>query len=322
MISEKEEGKVSVIVPVFNMSAYLERCVLSIMNQEYQNLEIVLVDDGSTDNSYAICQSLSVSDKRIKCVHKKNGGQGSARNMALDMCTGEYIMFVDSDDSIETNCVSLLLRNLLCYEADISCGLMYRKADKSDFCDGKNIEVYDNFEAMSLYVKNAKGIDLAPVVKLYRKSIFDGVRFLEISGYEDAGTMFRYFANAKRVVTQDSTLYYYFQRENSTMHRIFSKKDCDRIVAYREMERFFYNDKRYNELAIYATNSKIGAVYYVLGETLKNKLPEKNEIVDICREECRNTLKNKRPISIKNRLILHIIVSYPKLFGLMYKLSH
>lgn len=322
MIPIKSQGKVSVIVPVFNMSAYIRRCVYSIIEQEYRDLEIILVDDGSTDDSYIICKELSLLDGRIKCVHKKNGGQGSARNMGLDICTGDYILFVDSDDYIETNCVSLLMNNLIRYNADISCGRMYQNANKIDFCKGQNIEVFDNVEAMNLYVRNWKGIDQAPVAKLFKKSLFLDVRFLEISGYEDAGTMFKPFSKADKVVAQDISLYYYFQREGSTMHREFSKKDCDRIVAYREMEKYLHGDIRYTVAANYATSSKLGAIYYVLGETLKKNLPEKKEIVSMCKQECQETIKKGYQVSIKNRILIQIIVGWPQLFGLLYKFNH
>ena len=100
---------VSVIVPVYNVAPYLEQCLDSIVNQSYRNLEIILVDDGSTDKSGAICDRYAEQDSRIQVVHKENGGQSSARNVALDMMTGEWVLFVDSDDWIELNTLELLL---------------------------------------------------------------------------------------------------------------------------------------------------------------------------------------------------------------------
>ena len=99
---------VSVIVPVYNVAPYLEQCLDSIVNQTYRNLEIILVDDGSTDESGAICDRYAEQDSRIQVVHKENGGQSSARNVALDMMTGEWVLFVDSDDWIELNTLELL----------------------------------------------------------------------------------------------------------------------------------------------------------------------------------------------------------------------
>lgn len=318
----KDSGTVSVIVPVYNMASLLERCVNSITQQDYADLEILLVDDGSTDDSYAICHRLSVSDKRIRCIQKENGGQGSARNVALDLCTGNYIMFVDSDDYIESNCVSVLLKNLLQYDADISCGRMYRCADRTDFIEEKTIEVFDNNETMSLYVKNAKGIDQSPVAKIFKRAMFQDVYFLKLSGYEDAGTMFRPFSNANRVVSQEISVYYYYQRENSTMHRAFSKKDVDRITAYQAMEAYLQNDERYASVVSYATSSKIGAIYYVLGEVLRNPVPERRDIVRLCKKECRNTLKNTVSISRKNQVLLRIAAFCPFLFGVLYRVAH
>ena len=121
---------ISVIVPIYNVEKYLDRCVDSIINQTYKNLEIILVDDGSPDNCLAICDSWAEKDRRIKVIHKENGGVSSARNSALDIASGDYIGFVDSDDWIEPDMYEILIKNAKKYDADIS-----RCAGLLDYCD-------------------------------------------------------------------------------------------------------------------------------------------------------------------------------------------
>ena len=106
------EKLISVIVPVYNVEEYVEKCVLSIINQTYKNLEIILVDDGSTDNSGKICDEIAIKDNRIKVIHKKNGGLSDARNVGIDIAKGDYLGFVDSDDYIDPDMYSILLNNM------------------------------------------------------------------------------------------------------------------------------------------------------------------------------------------------------------------
>ena len=112
--------KISVIVPVYKVEKYLDKCVESIVNQTYKNLEIILVDDGSPDNCPAMCDEWAEKDERIRVIHKENGGLADARNAGMDIATGDYIGFVDSDDWIEPNMYEVLLKNALKYDADIS----------------------------------------------------------------------------------------------------------------------------------------------------------------------------------------------------------
>ena len=119
------EKKVSVIIPVYNVEKYLKECIQSVLRQTYKNLEIILVDDGSKDNSGNICDEYAKRDERIKVIHKKNGGLSDARNAGIDICTGEYIAFLDSDDFIEEDMYEFLVKNLEKAKADISICQVY-----------------------------------------------------------------------------------------------------------------------------------------------------------------------------------------------------
>lgn len=313
---------ISIIVPIFNMSKYLSKCIESILVQSYSNFELILIDDGSTDDSLNICKKYAQLDSRIVVLEKTNGGQGSARNLGLERAKGDFITFVDSDDWIEKNLLEVLMNNLRKYDADISCGGVYSNLDKSDFILDSEVIVKNNIQAMELFVMNMNGFNHSPVSKVFKKELFSNVKFLELRGFEDAGTMFKVFINAKKVVSQQLSLYFYLQRNDSTMHREFSKNDFDRVIAYKEMEKGLYNDKRYITLVHHVTASKIGAIYYVVGEVMKSNIKEKKNVIKACKKESKSTLKSGYSISNKNKLLLRILCISPTLFGYLYEKRH
>lgn len=321
-MGEKNNPNISIIVPIYNMEHFLHKCIKSVLAQTFKDFELILIDDGSTDSSIEICKAYSDKDSRIIVLHKENGGQGSARNLGLDNCRGEYICFVDSDDIIDKNYLELLFNNAKKYDADISCARMYYNMDKSDALREVEINVFDNKTAISQFVMNKNGLDQAPVAKLYRKKMFDNVRFLELRGYEDTGTIFKAFINAKKIVTQNYSIYYYFQRDNSTMHRQFSEKDYDRVIAYKEMESGLTKYDEYKEASYIVTANKIGAIYYVMGETLKRNITNKTELIKLCQKESYDTLHSKQKINLKNKILLRIIYYFPYIFGLIYRKVH
>ena len=143
------ENLISIIVPVYNVENYLRKCVDSIINQSYKNLEIILVDDGSTDSSGKICDEYSLKDSRIKVIHKKNGGLSDARNAGMEIASGDFWGFVDSDDYIDSDMYSVLLENLLGAEADLSaCGRIFTY-------DGKEIPEYSENNPVTLSGREA-----------------------------------------------------------------------------------------------------------------------------------------------------------------------
>lgn len=203
--------KVSVIVPVYNTSRYLEQCVGSIIAQTYKDLEIILVDDGSTDNSGEICDELAKKDGRIVCFHKKNGGLGSARNYGLERATGEYISFIDSDDLADKDMISVLVSDMERFGADMA------GSDYLEFCDSlppvnEKVRakcVDTDVEGYFLH-KNR----LYCVVRyLYRRDVLGGLRFDEsIRLGEDQDFIFRYVKGVRKA--SFSTYNGYFYRQN------------------------------------------------------------------------------------------------------------
>lgn len=210
--------KISVIVPVYKVEAYLDKCVKSIMNQTYENLEIILVDDGSPDNCGSICDEYAKNDKRVRVIHKENGGLSSARNSGLDLCTGEYVSFVDSDDWIDSKLYENLMNEINKEEVDLlefkSVKVFDNKEEK--FEDTYEYKTFIDNEALKSYYEDGR-LQISSWSKIYKKELFDNIRFPEGRLAEDLYTTYRVLYKAKKVGFIDYTGYYYYIREDSIM---------------------------------------------------------------------------------------------------------
>ena len=231
--------KISVIVPVYKVEKYLQRCIESIINQTYKNLEIILIDDGSPDNCGIICDEYAKKDNRIKVIHKENGGLSDARNAGLDIATGEYIAFVDSDDYIALNMFETLHSLMIKDNSDMAlceilcvdeCGNSIESMNaKSPIKDG----LYNQkefFEKVSSY--NGWHLIIA-CNKLYKKEIFQEIRFPKGRYCEDNYVIHYIIEKTNKVSCLDTPLYFYVQRNNSIMHfEKYSIKNFDDVEGY------------------------------------------------------------------------------------------
>lgn len=234
---------ISIIVPVYNVEKYLDRCIESIINQTYKNIEIILVDDGSTDKSGEICDNYANLDTRIEVIHKVNGGVSSARNKGLDIANGEYIGFVDSDDYIHPKMYETLLSNLIDYDADISmCNYIKGIEDNYNFKKIKNnLEILNTLEQMNCLYNDKVGQILGCYLKLYKRELFNSLRFKENKIFEDWLIVHQiHFKSNKMVYTSDA-LYYYRKREGSIIHSEFNIKKLDALYVFKERILFFNN---------------------------------------------------------------------------------
>ena len=225
---------ISVVVPIYNVEQYLEKCVKSIQNQTLSNIEIILVDDGSTDESGVIAENLALNDERIRVYHKENGGLSSARNYGIDRATASLIGFIDSDDYIEADMYELLYNNLLKENADISmCSLydVYPGLDLKKNREPKYL-VLNNEQAIKI-VLEAKLTSVTAVNKLYKKILFKNVRYPIGKIAEDAFVIVRLLQQCAKIVLTTEQKYYYIHRENSITTAQFRMKDCDVIEAYK-----------------------------------------------------------------------------------------
>lgn len=225
-----DQPLITVIVPVYKAEAYLEKCVGSIRNQTYGNLEIILVEDGSPDRSGELCDALAREDDRIRVIHKENGGQSSARNAALDVMRGDYVGFVDSDDWVEPDLYERLYRNLIAHSAQISaCGVqeMHPDGGISYFNENTLQEtecvVYTKMEALRESLRNTK-ITYSLCDKLFRSDIFAGLRMSVGKIFEDMEIIPFCLEKAETVVYDPRPLYHYNQTEVSTMRGEFNPR--------------------------------------------------------------------------------------------------
>ena len=244
-----EDKMVSVIIPVFNVSDYLEKCVLSVIKQTYKNIEIILVDDGSTDQSGIICDKYREKDNRIKVLHKQNGGLSDARNARIRIAKGEYISFVDSDDVISPIFIEIFLKVALKGECDIvamSWGTSFWDGDSIpklttniDECEVEYMKSDQALERM-LYQQVATG---APF-KFYKSSIFDDLTFPVGYLYEDVATTYKafYYADKTAIITAD--LYAYRMRKDSIIRQKFSEK---KLVAIKIFEQLYNDEELYKK---------------------------------------------------------------------------
>ena len=230
--------KITVIVPVYNVENYLDKCLDSLINQTYKNLEIIVINDGSTDNSGTICQEYAQKDNRIVYIEKENGGQSEARNMALDRMTGSYVTFVDSDDWVELDCVEILYKKITEYQADIAVGNYYsfnefeRMYYFHIFGDSYYEKVYDNVSIFeNLYEsQEMKSFALISVWgKLYKADLVKHLRFDIGKLGEDGYLNQKIYLLAEKTIYLNKGLYAYRQREGSSS-RIWTEKWMHALV--------------------------------------------------------------------------------------------
>ena len=296
---------ISVIIPVFNVEEYLHHCVMSVINQKYKNLEIILVDDGSTDNSPAICDELATTDSRIKVIHKNNGGLSSARNKGLDISTGKYIAFVDSDDYVHPEYISRMY-NLITKEnaGIVACGFRKTFKNKESFkypkINSKGYEVLDYREALEELV----GLNSVTYVlswnKLYKRGVFEGIRFPEGKISEDFYVSFKVLhQGAKTIVTKDQ-LYYYFLRKGSIINRRDNISDYN-IEALDEFDE--YTEKLGLDLKAKSLFIRMNSVMEDYWAAYKNKNKSRMEKMDKSFNDIKARMEDiNAPLNHKARL--------------------
>lgn len=240
----KVEELITVVIPVYNVENYLDECIKSIIQQTYSNLEIILVDDGSLDNSGDICDKYASLDNRIKVIHKDNGGLSSARNAGINIAKGKYITFVDSDDYLELDTIEILYHQIIANNAEISV-----VAFESFFENGKKFSnnhkskmfVYSRTEAMDNFLFDDY---LTPCVwgKLYKIWLWNDVRCPEGRLFEDQFTTYKLIDKCNKVVYITEPKYHYRKRSGSIGHSAFTYKTYDLYEAIQE-EYKFISDK-------------------------------------------------------------------------------
>lgn len=262
---------ISIIIPIYNVEPYLERCIHSVMIQTYQNLEIILVDDGSPDKCGDICEYFSQMDSRIKVFHKINGGLSDARNFGVEQSNGKYITFVDSDDYISPNYVEILFELLKSHDADISCCCMIETTE-STVTYGVNsaipsVQLLTGKETCRELLGNLYHTLVTACGKLYKRNIVKKYSFPVGKKHEDEATTCKFYYEANKVVVCNQYLYAYFQNTNSIMHTNNDVFNVD-AIQMQEHRAFFFEEHNEIELAQAAWDKLF---YYCLYDSIDNQ---------------------------------------------------
>lgn len=301
---------ISVIVPVYKVEKYIERCLNSIVNQTYRNLEIILIDDGSPDNCPQICDKWAVKDSRIKVIHQNNTGLSGARNAALRIASGYYITFVDSDDWIELDMYEFLLNLAVQNDADIAhCSFF--KSDGLTNHEGLGIGqefLGNNFDSMKECLSLEKFI-LSVWNKLYKKTILDGVFFEDGRYFEDTLFNFHAFRNSKLTVYNGIPKYYYFSRMDSIVKSKFSSKNLDVIYSTDKLCKL--TKQYYPDLLEYAERRDIVENILIINDILTVDEPivylEEYRAIITKLKRYSKTVKGNTKISVKYKLLLTLL---------------
>ncbi|MCR2822025.1 glycosyltransferase family 2 protein [Lederbergia panacisoli] len=235
---------ISIIVPVYNVQSYLPRCINSILDQTFSDFELLLINDGSTDNSGNICDEYSKKDSRIIVIHKENGGVSSARNVGIDAAKGEYLAFIDSDDFIHQKMYEILYQIASNYSSDVVvCDfLKVQNENVSLHNAGYNIKHFTNIQALNeLYTNNYKNAQKWVFLwnKLYKRNLFNDVKFPDGKIYEDELVAHKILYSCQILTYIDMPFYYYLQRSGSYIGSKFSRKKFDRIYALIDRVNYF-----------------------------------------------------------------------------------
>ncbi len=270
------ENLISVIIPVYNVAAYLPQCLDSVLNQDHKDLEVILIDDGSTDASGSICDEYAAKDSRVRVIHQKNGGGAAAKNAGLRVATGEYLSFVDSDDYLEPQVYGRMLSVLKEAEADIAV-FSYRDVYPSR-TEEQHLQESGTVESGTDYLKRfLKGWTCALLWnKLYRREVFNGIFFEEGHKIDDEYFTYQGVMNARKVVLDDTIIYNYRRRASSVMQdpAALGRRIMERLDAYGQRREKV--GARFPELRRAFDHQYLDALTFFLWE------PGVNESVILC----------------------------------------
>lgn len=303
-------AEISIIVPVYQVEKYIRQCIDSILAQTFTNFELILVDDGSKDNSGKICDEYAARDNRIRVIHKENGGLSDARNKGLDNAAGKYFMFVDSDDYISDDMTECLYKNILKENADIAaCNYRYifESGEEKDFSTENKAEVL-NANEIFYNRKNERNYGFWTVAwnKLYKAETFKNLRFRFGRYHEDEFWANDIYQMDIKVVTVSESLYYYRQRDNSIMGNTNIRKCFDIIEAFEERVNVYLKEEKYS---LQAYKVLIYSIEH-LNESKKliKSKQEKEQFIDK-EQKIKNIIKKlkKRKLSKIQKVSLEII---------------
>lgn len=279
------EDLISVIIPVYKVEECLDRCVESVLKQTYSNLEIILVDDGSPDKCGEMCERYKEEDKRIKVIHKSNGGLSDARNVGIENATGKYLSFIDSDDVVTKDYIEYMYHMIVKTNSNLAISgvqIIWKDTEMKETSNTKMqvLNPKETFENLLF----AQGIDVCACAKLYKTYLFEEIRFPRGKVYEDTAIMYQLIEKAQKIVYGDKSNYYYIARTGSISKQLgFNKNEQDYIEHTNEMLQYIQN--KYPELETAVHRFDIYAKFRILRMLIftkpRNKQMEKEYVAGI-----------------------------------------
>lgn len=296
---------ISVIIPIYNVEKYLDRCVDSIINQTYKNLEIILVDDGSPDNCPKMCDDYAEKDSRIKVVHKKNGGLSDARNAGMKVATGGYVSFIDSDDYVSLDFYEILLQTMIDNDSDIvECSVVkfYENGKFDEYSDNLKVTNYETVDALDGLISE-NPFKQHVWNKLYKSSVALDIPYAVGKLNEDEFWTYQVFGKAKKVTRINKTMYYYFQRNGSIMGNGYNIRRLDALEG--KMNRQAYIEKNFPILTTKAKVDLYGSCMFAYQSVLKfmsgNDKKKASKIIRDYKNRCKLTTDEINSITDSSR---------------------
>ena len=288
---------ISIIIPVYKVEKYLEKCIESVLKQTYTNLQIILVDDGSPDNCGKICDEYAKKDSRIEVIHKANGGLSDARNVGISKAKGRYIGFVDSDDYIKEDMYEILLNLIKKYDADVSICNLYDVIDGNEYIRNKEngIREYSRLDILKEVLLD-KNIQSYAWNKLYKKELFDEVKYPIGKKYEDIGTTFYIFEKCNKIVVTSEPEYYYLKRSDSLVNNVTESTVFDYMELILQRYLYIYDNikelKQYNDYYLVRTLLTANNDIKELKQIEEKTKQKYNELYNISKEILRTNYSN------------------------------
>ena len=324
-----EDPKITIIVPIYKVEKYLSKCIDSILNQTFTDFELILVNDGSPDNCPQICEEYKEKDSRIIVIHKENGGLSSARNAGLDIAKGEYIGFVDPDDTIDNKMYQVLYEVIEREKADVAVCDFYlvdeQTGNKS--LRGRNsteIQIFDSLTVLNMFYNQdykRGGYFIVAWNKLYKRDIFSNLEYPHGLIYEDEYIAHRIFYKANKVVCTPDYLYYYLKRGTSILGQSSNIKKADKVLA--KLDRIHYYKQHNLEDLMYRANKdfidRFFESYICIRREEKYNHFKLKEMRNYYRKNYKDFIKGSY-ISFREKIALTIFLIAPRIYERLFKL--
>lgn len=318
-----EKDLISIIIPVYNVEKYLSRCLDSVTTQTYTNLEIILVDDGSTDNCGKICEEYVQKDGRIKVIHKENGGLSDARNVGIQQATGKYITFIDSDDDVANEYIEYMYELLSKNNTKMSIATytVVSKEKKINAGEGYTEKVLTTEECLDRMLCE-EGFSISACAKLYKKELFDKVKFPVGKLNEDNGTTYKLILQCEKIAYGNKSVYNYYKREDSITTSKFNLRKMDLIELTDEMCNEI--DNKYPTLKNSTDKKRVTSRFSILRQILVGKMDEEQkikvkEIEKYLKQRKKQILQNNK-MSKRDKIALITLLIGKSFFAFSWKI--